>query len=475
MIEVKNWEKLRIQALLILIMILDPLASVAVQLTTGFDSHVPLILPSACIAPFFLRAVNQDKPLGQHVGTFILLASMVSAARLLWATASSNFDHGVYINIGTNAACWFIAQVSFRNCMLFGLFNIVGNAVMIGMADKVPFDAMSHLNAIMTIFVVSSLIMWIYFGYQRKLLAMNKVITEQIRHEQSTSGRLLTASEKLDSSVQLQGTALVQTSASIDEIKATSAHNLDSLHRSRDLVIAFSHSASAVMKARENIEQSLASIGLEVDQLKSVVDQSKVKFEELSAVLTELSRITRIVNDLVFQSRLLSFNASIEAARAGEHGKGFSVVAEEVGTLAQSSGAAAREIDKILGESQILFQAVSQELSAKMLDAHSAIANHINSARGDVLKSTETFDELIARSHEIKLNTDAAISAIGEIDYGLKQIVDSVNAINVTNQDIASSADDTKKSASVIDDQIQQSQSLIEDIKPLLSPFQKVA
>ncbi len=234
-------------------------------------------------------------------------------------------------------------------------------------------------------------------------------------------------------------------------------------------------SASAVMKARENIEQSLASIGLEVDQLKSVVDQSKVKFEELSAVLTELSRITRIVNDLVFQSRLLSFNASIEAARAGEHGKGFSVVAEEVGTLAQSSGAAAREIDKILGESQILFQAVSQELSAKMLDAHSAIANHINSARGDVVKSTETFDELMARSHEIKLNTDAAISAIGEIDYGLKQIVDSVSAINVTNQDIASSADDTKKSASVIDDQIQQSQSLIEDIKPLLSPFQKVA
>ncbi len=208
MLEVKNWEKLRIQAELILIMILDPLASIAVQLTTGFDSHVPLILPSAFIAPFFLRAVTQDRPLSKHVGTFILLASMVSAARLLWATASSNFDHGVYINIGTNAACWFIAQVSFRNCMLFGLFNIVGNAVMIGMADKVPFDAMSHLNAIMTIFVVSSLIMWIYFGYQRKLLAMSKVITEQIRHEQSTSGRLLTASEKLDSSVQLQGSAI---------------------------------------------------------------------------------------------------------------------------------------------------------------------------------------------------------------------------------------------------------------------------
>jgi len=473
--QVKNWEKLRIQAELILIMILDPLASVAVQLTTGFDSHVPMILPSALLALFFLRAVNRDRPLSQHVGTFILVASMISAARLLLATVSSNFDHGVYINIGTNAACWFIAQVSFRNCMIFALFSIIGNITMVGLAEKVPFDTISHINAISTIFVVGSLIMWIYFGYQKKLLAMSKVIADQIGHEQSTSGRLVAAADKLDSSVQLQGSALVQTSASIDQIKATSAHNLESLNRSRDLVMAFSQSASAVMKARENIEQSLAAIGLEVDQLKNVVDQSRTKFEELAAVLAELSRITRIVNDLVFQSRLLSFNASIEAARAGEHGKGFAVVAEEVGTLAQSSGKAAREIDKILGESRILFHTVSEDLSAKMVDAHENIAQHINSARSDALTSTETFDELIARSQEIKSNTDAAISAIGEIDYGLKQIVDSVNALNLTNQEIVTSADDTKKSAGIIDEQIQQSQSLMEEIKPLLSPFQKAA
>jgi len=40
------------------------------------------------------------------------------------------------------------------------------------------------------------------------------------------------------------------------------------------------------------------------------------------------------MNDIVFQTKLLSFNASVEAARAGIHGKGFAVVADEVGNLA---------------------------------------------------------------------------------------------------------------------------------------------
>jgi methyl-accepting chemotaxis protein len=475
MLQVKNWEKLRIQAELILIMLLDPLASLSMQLSTGFNGHIPMIIPSAFLAVFFFLAVKHDRPLSQHVGTFILFASMISAARLLFAVVSSNFNHGVYINIGTNAACWFIAQVNFRNCLIFAVFCIVSNIVMIGLVDKVPFDTIAHLNAVSTIFIVAALIMWIYFGYQKKLLAVNQVIALQVDHERSTSERLVTAAEKLDVSVQSQGSALVETSASVDEIKATSGHNLDSLRRSRDLIMEFSKSAVAVMNARQNIEKNLDSIGLEVDQLSHVVDQSKIKFEELAAVLVELSRITRIVNDLVFQSRLLSFNASIEAARAGEHGKGFSVVAEEVGTLAQSSGAAAQEIDKILGESQILFQTVSKDLSAKMVDAHRVIANHINSARSDVQRSTESFDELMSRSHEIKNNTDAAITAIGEIDYGLNQIIESVNALSVTNQDIIVSADDTKKSAGVINKQIQQSQSLMDEIKPLLSPFQKAS
>ena len=63
-----------------------------------------------------------------------------------------------------------------------------------------------------------------------------------------------------------------------------------------------------------------------------------------------------MINDIVFQTKLLSFNASVEAERAGEHGKGFAVVAQEVGNLATMSGESAEEITKILDESVKMVQ-----------------------------------------------------------------------------------------------------------------------
>ena len=72
------------------------------------------------------------------------------------------------------------------------------------------------------------------------------------------------------------------------------------------------------------------------------------RLTNMAHIINEISKKTVVINDIVFKTQLLSFNASIEAARAGVHGKGFAVVAEEVGKLAQLSGEASNEIDSLL-------------------------------------------------------------------------------------------------------------------------------
>jgi methyl-accepting chemotaxis protein len=73
--------------------------------------------------------------------------------------------------------------------------------------------------------------------------------------------------------------------------------------------------------------------------------------------------VTRDIGDVAARTRLLALNASIEAARAGEHGRGFSVVAEEVGALAQASGAASDRvldhITRVAEQSQRLLEAIA--------------------------------------------------------------------------------------------------------------------
>ncbi|MFZ8932406.1 MAG: methyl-accepting chemotaxis protein [Bacteriovoracaceae bacterium] len=78
------------------------------------------------------------------------------------------------------------------------------------------------------------------------------------------------------------------------------------------------------------------------------LEKANRKLNDLKEMIYGISTKTRKINNIVSESRLLSFNAEIEAAQAGKFGKGFSVVASEMGNLAQTSGEIANEIGKII-------------------------------------------------------------------------------------------------------------------------------
>jgi methyl-accepting chemotaxis protein len=104
-----------------------------------------------------------------------------------------------------------------------------------------------------------------------------------------------------------------------------------------------------------------------MERMKSVgksmedIQRSNDEISKLKTVIENVQEKTSIINDIVFQTKLLSFNASVEAARAGEHGKGFAVVAEEVGNLASMSGKASAGIAEIVDGSVGTVQRISEE------------------------------------------------------------------------------------------------------------------
>lgn len=137
-----------------------------------------------------------------------------------------------------------------------------------------------------------------------------------------------------------QASSIQETSASLEELTGMVENNVNNANHAQ---------AQATAIKDLSIEANKSSIDL--TQSMNLVLQKTQEFEELISVINNIKEKTKVMDEIAFQTKLLSFNASVEAERAGEHGRGFAVVAQEVGSLAELSAKAAREIGHIVGSS----------------------------------------------------------------------------------------------------------------------------
>jgi len=163
---------------------------------------------------------------------------------------------------------------------------------------------------------------------------------------------------------------------------------------------------------------------LELTRAMQAIQESNARISELVKIIEEIGEKTEIIDDIVFKTQLLSFNASVEAERAGEHGRGFSVVAQEVGNLAQLSGKAATEISTIVKKSIREADTVSKENKERV-------------EKGEQL-TQETYDKLtsvINKVDEIFKSTNQIALASKDQNEGIYQITTNLSTMNLESEE----------------------------------------
>lgn len=211
-----------------------------------------------------------------------------------------------------------------------------------------------------------------------------------------------------------------------------------------ELTAAISEIAEQTKNNAKNAENA-KSLSLEV-QKEAIEGNEKMKSMQeamrgISDSSANIAKIIKVIDDIAFQTNILSLNAAVEAARAGQAGKGFAVVAQEVRTLASRSATAAKETTQLIEDSS-----KRVEIGAKIVDETAAEFEKI-------MQSIEKTTKLVG---EISEASAKQATGITQIDKGIEQVSTVVQTNSATAEESAAASEQLSAQAQALRDMVSQ-------------------
>jgi methyl-accepting chemotaxis protein len=278
----------------------------------------------------------------------------------------------------------------------------------------------------------------------------------------SASTEIASASEELSQANIEQSASLEETAASLQEISSMVSRASDNAEKTFSSALSSQSKAEEGRVVMEQVMGSMQEISDSNDAILLQVNRGNEQMSGIIKLIQEIGSKTQIINEIVFQTKLLSFNASVEAARAGEHGKGFAVVAAEVGTLAQMSGTAAKEISVLLEGSihkveQIVLSTGNEVESLvsqgkKKIDTGLSVSMRCSTVLNEIVENIVTVTEL---AQDISNAAKEQAQGVGEINKAMNQLDTVTQQNSSTSQQTASAAEELSAQAESLQGTVQ--------------------
>lgn len=269
--------------------------------------------------------------------------------------------------------------------------------------------------------------------------------------------------------------AVTETTSSLHEISLMIKNNTEGSEKVAGLVSKSKDLVDDGVTYLKDLNIGIKGVEESAEELAKTVQSSNEELTEIIRVFEEVNNKTKIINDIVFQTKLLSFNASVEAARAGENGKGFSVVAEEIGVLAKMSGNSADEISKLLSESlkkvteivENSNQTINTSVSSSKKKINSSV--QLSSECQDIFsKVLNNFDLISTNSAEVASASQEQLAGVQEVNKAMQEISSSASLTSYSAEDVNEASAKLSNSVVHISDTIKDLKTLIDNKRTLI-------
>jgi len=233
--------------------------------------------------------------------------------------------------------------------------------------------------------------------------------------------QVATGSSQVSSAAQALASGSTEQAATVQELNASA----------EQIVSQAEENLSTVTTASKSVEQS----GINIVDSNEHMAQLTQAMSDISSASDQIVKITKVIEDISFQTNILALNASVEAARAGNAGSGFAVVADEVRNLAAKSAEAARQTSQLI---QTSVEAVGR--GAQLTGQTAQLLQDVSTSTTEVQDSFERMNQSITEQAQ----------AIERIREGISQISTVVQTNAATAEENSATSEEMSAQADTL-------------------------
>ncbi|MEW6100361.1 MAG: methyl-accepting chemotaxis protein [Pseudomonadota bacterium] len=243
--------------------------------------------------------------------------------------------------------------------------------------------------------------LWQSLGQLRvNLMSVLRDAQREMGHVSLAAQEIAAGNDDLSRRTETQAARLEQTASAMTEIASAVASTSEAARQASARAEATLEAARAGTEAAREMQHTMQSI---------------------EAAATRIGDITRLIDEISFQTNILALNASVEAARAGDAGRGFAVVAGEVRSLARRTTEAAQDIRNLVEQSQSTVRVGVQQAEQ--------VGRTIDDAVDRVAEMSTLVGEISRACHEQHGGVSQVREALGELDAITQQNVAMVEQL----------------------------------------------
>ena len=237
---------------------------------------------------------------------------------------------------------------------------------------------------------------------------LGDVITQTLLENKRTGVVLSDNANNLSKNMQYIATAANSQAASLEETAASLEEITSNIKNNSETAIKMANFGNKV-KDSITLGQELAN-------------KTVVSMEDINSQTTAISEAITIIDQIAFQTNILSLNAAVEAATAGEAGRGFAVVAGEVRTLASRSAEAAKQIKDLVQNAQKKTQE-GKDIASDMIEGYSELNKNIST-------TLELIENVTMANKEQSIGMIQINDAVNNLDQITQQNAQNASSAN---------------------------------------------